>query len=106
MASQVLPTGRLNRSEIERQWKESFNESRYFVSGYPGGFPVPAQYAHPAVLDRMTRVIREGRAETVETSFEVMKEDLRSINADVTVSQAEYKEIAAIKPMFLIMKYE
>ena len=35
-----------------------------------------------------------------------MKEDLRSINADVTVSQAEYKEIAAIKPMFLIMKYE
>ena len=70
------------------------------------GFPIPAQYAHPASFDRMIRVIREGKAETTADAWRVMKEELKAINASVTVSQTEYDEITAIKPMFLICDYE
>jgi hypothetical protein len=74
------------------------------MHGCPG-FALPAQYAHPASCDRMIRVIREGRAQTAGEAWRIMKEDLRRINADVTVSQTEYDEITAIKPMFLICEY-
>lgn len=75
------------------------------AAGAASAFPLPAQYAHPATIDRMIRVIREGRAQTVEEAYEVMKKDLRAINSDVTVSQVEYDEITAIKPMFLLCGY-
>ena len=39
-------------------------------------------------------------------AWRVMKEELKAINASVTVSQTEYDEITAIKPMFLICDYE
>ena len=75
------------------------------AAGAVSAFPLPAQYAHPATIDRMIRVIREGRAQTVEEAYEVMKKDLQAINSDVTVSQVEYDEIMAIKPMFLLCGY-
>jgi hypothetical protein len=75
------------------------------AAGAVSAFPLPAQYAHPATIDRMIRVIREGRAQTVEEAYEVMKKDLQAINSDVTVSQVEYDEITAIKPMFLLCGY-
>ena len=75
------------------------------AEGAVSAFPLPAQYAHPATIDRMIRVIREGRAQTVEEAYEVMKKDLQAINSDVTVSQVEYDEITAIKPMFLLCGY-
>ena len=31
----------------------------------PEDFPVPARYAHPVVLQRMIRVLREGRAQKI-----------------------------------------
>ncbi len=75
------------------------------AAGTVSAFPLPAQYAHPATIDRMIRVIREGRAQTIAEAYEVMKKDLRAINSDVTVSQVEYDEITAIKPMFLLCGY-
>ena len=75
------------------------------AAGAVSAFPLPAQYAHPATIDRMIRVIREGRAQTVEEAYEVMKKDLQAINSDVTVPQIEYDEIVAIKPMFLLCGY-
>ena len=75
------------------------------AAGAVSAFPLPAQYAHPATIDRMIRVIREGRAQTVEEAYEVMKKDLQAINSDVTVPQVEYDEIVAIKPMFLLCGY-
>ena len=81
----------------------SAETSRYFAMFKE--IPVPAQYAHPATLDRMIRVIREGKAESVGKAYEVMKEELRAINNQVTVSQTEYDEIVAIKPMFLLCGY-
>ena len=54
----------------------------------------------------MIRVIREGRAQTAEEAWKVMKSELKAINSDVTVSQTEYDEIVTIKPMFLLCGYE
>ena len=69
-------------------------------------FPLPARYAHPVVLDRMIRVLREGRAQSAEEALAVVKADLKALNADVQVSQEEYDEVVAIKPMFLVSDYE
>jgi hypothetical protein len=107
MSSQVLPTGRNNKRYANEQWQKALGASADHISGYrDGSFPVPAQYAHPAALDRMIRVIREGRAQTAEEAWKVMKSELKAINSDVTVSRTEYDEIVTIKPMFLLCGYE
>jgi hypothetical protein len=54
----------------------------------------------------MIRVIREGKAKTADEAWKVMTEELMAINSSVTVSQTEYDEITAIKPMFLIVRQE
>ena len=72
----------------------------------PEDFPVPARYAHPIVLERMIRVLREGRAQSVKESLAVVKEDLKKLNADVQVEQEEYDEVVTIKPMFLLQEYK
>ena len=72
----------------------------------PKDFPLPARYAHPVVLTRMIRVLREGRAQSAEEALAVVKADLKALNADVQVSQEEYDEVVAIKPMFLVSNYE
>ena len=72
----------------------------------PEDFPVPARYAHPVVLQRMIRVLREGRAQSVGEALNVMKKDLKALNASVQVEQEEYDEVVAIKPMFLLWDYE
>jgi hypothetical protein len=71
-----------------------------------GKFPLPARYAHPVVLERMIRAIRQGRAESGEEAFRVVREDLRALNSDVTVSQKEYDEVVAVKPLFLVSDYQ
>ena len=75
------------------------------TNGYIG-FPVPVRYAHPIVLKRMQRVIIQGRAQTAQQALEIVKADLKALNADVQVSQEEYDEVVAIKPMFLNAAYE
>ena len=107
MSSQVLPTGRNNKRYANEQWQKALGASADRISCYgDGDFPVPAQYAHPAALDRMIRVIREGRARSVEEAWKIMKDELKAVNSDVTVSQTEYDEIVTIKPMFLLCGYE
>jgi hypothetical protein len=105
MSMQVLPTGRNNAKNAQKEFDAAVKSMESYIAGYAGGFPVPAQYAHPSTIARMIRVIREGRAGTVEESYEVMKSDLKAINNTVTVSQTEYDEITAIKPMFLNCGY-
>ena len=77
---------------------------RKYVEEYPG-FKVPYYYAHPVVFERMIRIIREGRASTIEDAFSVLKDDLKKATSDVKVTQEEYDEITAIKPMFLLRNY-
>ena len=98
----VFPTARNNRKAIEKDWRDSIAAME---KALPIGFPVPACYAHPLVLDRMIRVIREGRAQTAPEALAQVKEDLKALTADVQVEQEEHDEVVAIKPMFLLQDY-
>lgn len=100
----VLPTGRNNKKYIDKQWQDAKDALERYIHSYPE-FPLPARYAHPVTLTRMIRVIREDRAKTAGEALEVVKADLKALNADVKVDQAEYDEVTAIKPMFLIEDY-
>ena len=48
------------------------------------------------VLQRMIRVLREGRAQSVGEALNVMKKDLKALNASVQVEQEEYDEVVAL----------
>ena len=98
----VFPTSKNNRKAIEKDWLDSIAAME---KALPIGFPVPACYAHPIVLDRMIRVIREGRAQTAPEALAQVKEDLKALTADVQVEQEEHDEVVAIKPMFLLQDY-
>ena len=100
----VLPTARNNRRSIMRSDEIAKVKMEAYISEYPG-FPVPARYAHPVVLRRMLRAIRQGRADCKEQALEVIKKDLKALNSDVQVSQEEYDEVVAIKAMFLNAMY-
>lgn len=102
ISSRILPTGRNNKRYAQRQWDAALGDMRAYLDG---AFPVPPQYAHPVVLERMIRVLREGRAMSVEEAYQVMKADLKALNADVTVTQKEYDEVVTVKPLFLVCDY-
>ena len=98
----VFPTSKNNRKAIEKDWRDSIAAME---KALPIGFPVPARYAHPIVLEWMIRVIREGRAQTAPEALAQVKEDLKALTADVQVEQEEHDEVVAIKPMFLLQDY-
>lgn len=101
----VLPTARNNRKAIMNQDEQARQHMEDYIKDYPG-FPVPARYAHPVVLRRMQRAIEQGRAESREQALEVVKADLKALNSEIKVSQEEYDEVVAIKPMFLNAMYQ
>lgn len=100
----ILPTKRNSKVYIDEKWKNACEAVEKHIKGYVG-FPVPARYAHPMTLTRMIRVICEGRAQDAQRALEVVKEDLKKMNADVQVEPKEFDEIMAIKPMFLVENY-
>lgn len=99
----VLPTARNNKTALSREWEQAQAD---LAAVLPKDFPLPARYAHPVVLTRMIRVLREGRAQTANQALEVVKQDLKALTADVQVEQWEYDEVVAIKPMFLLSDYQ
>ncbi len=101
----VLPTAKNNRRFIERQLNEAERAMEDYLALY-GTFPVPARYAHPGVLMRMTEVLALERAHTPEEALETVKKDLKALNSSVSVEQEEFDEIMAVKPMFLVHDYE
>ncbi len=102
-SAQVLPTARNNRKIITQEW-EAAKAAIFNLVGED--FPIPYWYAHPIVIQRMIRVLREGRAQSVEEALNVIKEDLKALTADVQVEQEEYDEVVVIKPMFLLQDYQ
>ena len=102
ISSRVLPTGRSNKRYAQRQWDAALADMRAYLDET---FPVPPQYAHPVVLERMIRVLREGRATSVSEAYETIKADLKALNASVTVTQKEYDEVVTVKPLFLVCGY-
>lgn len=101
--SQVLPTARNNKRAVAKAWDDA---QQSVAAVLPKRFYLPARYAHPIVLDRMIRVLREGRAQSADEALAVVKADLKALNADVQVEQEEYDEVVAIKPMFLLNDYQ
>ena len=99
----VFPTAKNNHRAITKEWEDSIAA---MDKALPIGFPVPARYAHPIVLERMIRILREGRAQTVPEALAQLKTDLKALNADVQVEQEEHDEVVAIKPMFLLWDYQ
>ena len=104
-SANVLPTARNNKKYIETHLEQAVDEMQQYIRQYPD-FPVPAWYAHPVVLKRMIDIMQEGRSTTIEKALEVLKSDLKALNSSVAVEQEEYDEVMAIKPMFLIRKYQ
>ncbi len=103
-SSRVMPTAHSNARALKEALDATLAEMTDYLKGYPD-FPLPARYAHPATITRMVRSLRQGRSETVEEAFEDMKQVLKSLNSSVRVSQTEYDEVVAIKPMFLLADY-
>lgn len=104
-ASNILPTAKNNKTSLEKSLQAARNQMEDYLKDYEE-FPLPAKYAHPSALIRMCRSIEEGRAENVKESFEELKRGLKAANSSVEVSQKEYEEIIAIKPMFLLEDYK
>lgn len=105
LSSDALP-GRWNsRQKAQADWDEAVKAMQGRISER-ADFPVPARYAHPIVLERMIRAICEGRAANAAQALSVVKEDLRALNSSVTVSQREYDEVVAVKPLFLVCDYK
>ena len=100
----VLPAARNNKKAVTREWEAARDALREYV-GEEKEFPVPYWYAHPIVLERMIRILREGRAQTCGEALEVLKADLKALNSSVQVEQEEYDEVVCIKPMFLLEEY-
>ena len=105
MATRVLPSGRRNKKFGEEEWEKALKIQSDYVSS-KNGFPVPAYYAHPIVMDRLIRAIKMGRAVTVDEALDVVKSDLKALNPSVKVSQKEYDEVVVVKPLFALMEYK
>jgi hypothetical protein len=106
----ILTTGALpsrwnNRKKAQQEWADAVKAMADYLEERKH-FPTPAQYAHPVVLERMIRVVRQGRAKTPVQALTVVKDDLRRLNSSVTVSQKEHDEVVVVKPLFLVCDYK
>ena len=90
---------------MEDRLKKATEAMYRYIAEYPK-FPLPACYAHPAVLRRMIDIIAEERTRSVAEALELLKQDLKAMNSSVELEQEEYDEVMAIKPMFLVKDYE
>ena len=105
LSSNTFPSKWNSRKVAQKDWDQTVQKMRNYLKGRPG-FSVPAQYAHPVVLERMIRLLREGRAANAQEALALMKEDLKALNSSVTVSQKEHDEVVRIKPLFLVCDYQ
>ncbi len=102
----VMPTSRNNRKAIEHRLAKAEGEVEKYGKDCPEAILVPFRYLHPVTIDWMIKVIRKGQADSQQKALEQVKEDLKKANSQVQVSQEEYDEIMAIKPLFLINDYQ
>ena len=105
LSANMLPNKWNSKMRGQADWDAALNDMREYLAQKPD-FPVPAQYAHPVVLERMIRTLREGKAKTASQAYTTMKKELKALNNTVKVSQQEYDEVVKIKPLFLVCNYE
>ena len=104
ISAHVLPSGTNNKRYGDNCYSNTLREMKEKIAKI-SDFPLPAIYAHPIVVDRLIRVIREGRTETIDGAMKLVKEDLKALNPGVTVSQKEYDEVVVVKPLFTVADY-
>ena len=102
--SGALPNRWNSRKLADKAWNHAVLEAKQYAEE-TSHFPLPPQYAHPVVCDRMIRVIKEGRCEKTEAALRIVKEDLKKLDSSVRVSQKEHDEVATVKPLFLVCDY-
>ena len=105
LSANMLPNKWNSKKRGQADWDAALNDMREYLAQKPD-FPVPAQYAHPVVLERMIRALREGKAKTASQAYTTMKKELKALNNTVKVSQSEYDEVVKIKSLFLVCNYE
>lgn len=105
LSSNTFPGKYNSKKYAQLQWQGAVSAVRDYLKGRPS-VDVPPQYAHPVVLTRMIRVLREGRAQSSGEALDVVKQDLRALNSSVKVSQKEYDEVVTVKPLFLVCDYQ
>ena len=105
LSANVLPSKWNNKGYALKEWNAAVEAMEKYLDARTD-FPVPPQYAHPIVLTRMIRVIREGRADDAAGALAAVKADLKALNSSVKVSQSEYDEVTTVKPLFLVCNYE
>ena len=103
--SRALPSRITNRRRSQREYDAALAALENSLRSCPD-FPLPIHYAHPYVCDRLIRILREQRAETVPEALEVLKEDLRAMDSSVALAGDEYREVVTIKPLFTCRNYE
>lgn len=101
----VLPTGRNNSAYIRKRYAKALSAQAEYAKGYGSALPLPAKYAHPASVTMMMNIVKQGRAESAEDAYELLKADLKAANADVEVTQEQFDLIMAVKPVFLLEDY-
>lgn len=101
----VMPTGRNNSAYIRKRYLKALAAQEEYAKGYGAALPLPAKYAHPASLTMMINIVKQGRAESADEAFELLKADLKAANADVEVTQEQFDLIMAVKPVFLLEEY-
>ena len=104
LSSNTAPNKWSSKKYAQKSWEASVEAMRGYLKGRPS-FSIPPQYAHPVVLTRMIRVLREGRAQTSAQALETVKQDLRALNSSVRVTQKEHDEVVEVKPLFLVCDY-
>ena len=104
LSTNTFPSKWNSKKTAQNDWDKALSDMKDYLAQQPS-FSVPAQYAHPVVLERMIRVMREGRAEDPAEALRIVKDDLKALNSSVKVSQKEYDEVVKIKPLFLVCGY-
>ncbi|WP_274940864.1 hypothetical protein [Chordicoccus furentiruminis] len=102
--SRILPAPGWSRKAAEKEWSLALEAVQANLKGFPQ-FPVPAAYAHPAVLSRMIRIVREGRAVSTEEALAALADDLKRTDSSVALDAKDYGEVTAVKPLFMVMQY-
>ena len=98
----VLPTAKNNRGAVTRAVGAGGTGARGQAAR---GLPRPGALCPPHRPAPDDPYPARGRAQTAPEALEVLKADLKALNASVQVEQAEYDEVVAIKPMFLLHEY-
>lgn len=101
----IFPTSRNNKRYIMNRVRMAAEAMEAYIGKYED-FPLPSCYSHPIVLKRMAEAITQGRARDRDEALEVVKADLKALNAAVEVDQEEYDEVVAIKALFLNQNYQ